>query len=64
MEEFNFVTIEQFDVGNNYHCTENQSCPIEYPRLLADRLECIKNDINYLMQNIAKIEKNKTQNEN
>ena len=61
---FNCGFYYYFDVGNNYHCTENQSCPIEYPRLLANRLECIKNDINYLMQNIAKIEKNKTQNEN
>ena len=61
---FNCSFYYYFDVGNNYHCTENQSCPIEYPRLLANRLECIKNDINYLMQNIAEIEKNETQNEN
>ena len=45
-----------FDKENNYHCTSDQTCPKEYARLI-NNIQCIKNDINYLNQNIDKIEK-------
>ena len=47
-----------FDKENNYHCTSDQTCPKEYARLI-NNIQCIKNDINYLNQNIDKIEKTK-----
>ena len=34
-----------FDDENNYHCTLNLSCPNEYPELIKDKMECIKDEI-------------------
>ena len=31
-----------FDNENNYHCTEDASCPENYSKLLEDKGECIK----------------------
>ena len=53
-----------FDEENNYHCTLNNSCPKEFPKLLKNKNECIKNDINNLMQEIIKFEKNETKEDN
>ena len=30
--------------NNSYHCTINSSCPDEYPILIEDKMECVKND--------------------
>ena len=35
-----------FDSENYFHCTSNLSCPSNYPKLLSDKNECIKDDIN------------------
>ena len=42
-----------FDDNNNYHCTNNFSCPNEYPKLIPNKMECIKNNkIKNLIENI------------
>ena len=39
--------------NNNYHCTNNLSCPKEYPKLIIEKMECIKNnEFNNLTQGI------------
>ena len=43
---------------NYYHCTNNFSCPKDYPILSEDKMECKKLDINDIMKNIIKYEKN------
>ena len=35
-----------FDEQNNFHCTNDFSCPSEYPNLIIDKLECTKEEIN------------------
>ena len=41
-----------FDNNNNYHCTQNLSCPKEYPILIEDKNECqiadVKNMENFI----------------
>ena len=38
-----------FDEENNYHCTSSLSCPNNYPKLIEDKLECVKeNEINII----------------
>ena len=50
-----------YDSYNNYICTSNFSCPVEYPKLLKDKNECIKNkEIKNLIQDVIKNEKNET----
>ena len=50
-----------FDNGNNYKCTLNLSCPGEYPKLLIDKKECIKNkELKELIIYIINTEKNET----
>ena len=34
-----------FDEQNNFHCTNDFSCPSEYPNLIIDKLECTKEEI-------------------
>ena len=46
-----------FDNEKNYQCTIENKCPNEYPKLLIDKSECMKNDINYIKENIIKVEK-------
>ena len=53
-----------FDEDNNYYCTLNNSCPKEFPKLLKDKNECIKNDIKNLIEDIIKFEKNETKEDN
>ena len=56
-----------FDNNNNYHCTNNLSCPSEYPKLIQNRNECISVDIKYienLIDNLLKFEINETNREN
>ena len=36
-----------FDNENEYHCTKYNSCPEEFPVLLPDKKECIKNNSEY-----------------
>ena len=48
-----------FDNELNYHCTSNNSCPNEYPTLILEKMECVKNDINNLI-NLIKNETNET----
>ena len=46
-----------FDNDNKYHCTINSSCPKEYPMLIQFKNECITYDINNMIQNIVKYER-------
>ena len=46
-----------FDETYNNQCTINGSCPIEYPTLIRNKTECIKNNYNYILKEISKIEK-------
>ena len=50
-----------FDKNNN-HCTSNFSCPKEYPKLIIDKMECIKNTKmkNVMDEIIIQYEKNET----
>ena len=34
-----------FDNNKNYHCTENLTCPLEFPHLIEDKKECVLQDI-------------------
>ena len=54
--EYNYY----FDNEINYYCTKNSSCPDEYPKLLEDKKECIRNDIKNIIKNLVVIEKNET----
>ena len=50
-----------FDNENNYFCTNNYSCPVEFPKLIEDKKLCIKNNnVKDMIQNILNIEKNET----
>ena len=49
-----------FDDNNNFYCTNNFSCPNEYPSLLQDKNECVKYDIKNLIEDIIIPEKNNT----
>ena len=40
------------DKENIYHCTNNSFCPDEYPKLIEDKMECIKYEIKDILQNI------------
>ena len=35
-----------FDESFNFHCTENETCPLEYNKLITDKKLCIKECIN------------------
>ena len=48
-----------FDYEYIYYCTPDNNCPIEYPKLNEDKLECIKNDFNNLLENLGIIKNNK-----
>ena len=48
-----------FDSDNNYFCTMNSSCPVEYPILLEDKKECRKRSIEELIQNLLQNETQK-----
>ena len=56
------------DEKNEFHCTINESCPIEYPILIKDRFECIQpsfntTEINYNITETQKpIKKDEIQN--
>ena len=53
--------------NDNYHCTNNLSCPSEYPQLIQNRNECISVDIKYienLIDDLLKFEINETNREN
>ena len=47
-----------FDNENNFQCTNDSSCPIEYPKLIENTKECIKldNSIEYTTTNLLKYE--------
>ena len=46
-----------FDDENNYHCTFISNCPDNYPKLLLERKECVKNNkIKDLIENLIKNE--------
>ena len=47
-----------YDSGNNYLCTTNYSCPNNYPFLIKDKLECTKVYINYMLNDIIKLNLN------
>jgi len=34
------------DIDNKFYCTHNLSCPDEYPLLIEDKKECVRNNIN------------------
>ena len=46
MENKNCSYYHYFDGENNYHCTLNLSCLNEYPKLLPNKNECVKDNIN------------------
>ena len=48
-----------FDNENNYHCTNNLSCPYEYSKLIKETNECIKDDIQNIIEDLI-IKKNDT----
>ena len=52
------VVIIYFDDENNYHCTLNSSCPNEYPELNEDKMECIKDEILSILENLLIYEGN------
>ena len=37
-----------FDNEDNYHCTKNLSCPLDYPKFIEDKKECVNLDIQYI----------------
>ena len=39
-----------FDDEGNYYCTLNSTCPKDYPKLNKDKKECIKNNINNIIE--------------
>ena len=41
-----------FDNDYNFHCTNNYSCPKEYPKLIKNKTECIKYNIEEIINNI------------
>ena len=45
----------------NYRCTVNSSCPKKYSKLLEDKMECIKNDIKNIIEDLIINEKNETE---
>ena len=49
------------DVEYNYHCTKDLSCPNDYPELVADNKECIKNSIKNIIKDLIINEKNVTE---
>ena len=46
---------------NNYFCTINSSCPEEYPNLNKNKRECTKYNLNNMIQNMLKTERNETE---
>ena len=48
------------DNENNYHCTQDSSCPKEFPKLNEDKKECIKNDFLNTITDLMIKEKNET----
>jgi len=51
-----------FDNDNIFHCTKNLSCPNEYPKLLENKIECIKYNIEDIVKNsLINNENNKTE---
>ena len=54
------------DNNNNYHCTEDFSCPPEYPNLIQDKNECVFDNILFivnLINDIFNSQTNKTNEE-
>ena len=51
-----------FDNEYNYHCTNDKSCPDDFPKLI--NFECIRYDFNNLMEEILNIKTNETKFEN
>ena len=49
-----------FDSDDNFHCTLNFSCPENYPKLLTEKMECIKNIQKMFEDIIIKYEKNES----
>ena len=41
-----------FDNDYNFHCTNNYSCPNEYPKLIKNKKECIKYNIEEIINNL------------
>ena len=51
-----------FDKENNkYYCTLNSSCPNEYPKLNKDKFECVKYNIENILDDLIIKEKNETE---
>ena len=53
-----------FDEENNYHCTNESTCPNEYPKLIEEINECkIEDSINFnnIIEDILNLRKNETQ---
>ena len=53
-----------FDEENNYHCTNESTCPNEYPKLIEETNECkIEDSINFnnIIEDILNLRKNETQ---
>ena len=42
---------------HSYYCTNNLSCPNEYPKLIEDKQECVKETINIIKDAISNINK-------
>ena len=51
-----------FNKDNKFYCTINLSCPVEYPKLIENRMECIKYfDIEEITKNILNYKINETE---
>ena len=46
---------------SNYYCTNNLSCPEEYPNLIETKKKCIKYDFLNSIQDMVKIERNESE---
>ena len=53
-----------FDDDNNFHCTDNRTCPEEYPKLIKNKNECIKHNFIDKIKNGLKNETKKSEDEN
>ena len=44
-----------FDIENRFHCTNNYSCPQEYPQLIESKKECVKYNIQNIINDKEKL---------
>ena len=55
------IFLHYFDSEYNYYCTIDNDCPIQYPKRMEEQDECVKNNIEEIVQDILATEKNEIQ---